>query len=72
MWLQDRQAGQGTKFTEIQRKSIKNRMRAGAAGHALAWALLLSLPQSDERAKRLTKKKEVVIVGEGKVPDSLD
>ena len=47
------------------------RAAAGAAGHALAWALLLSLPQSDERAKRQTKKK-VVIVGEGKVPDSLD
>ena len=33
------------------------RAAAGAAGHALAWALLLSLPQSEERAKRQTKKK---------------
>ena len=65
-----RQASQGTKFTEIQRKLIKNRIRAtaGAAGHALGLAVEPS--QSDERAKR--QKKKIVIVGEGKVPESLD
>ena len=64
MWLHDRQAGQGTKFTEIQRKMIKNRIlaAASAAGHALGLAAW-----SQRRASEKTKENKIVIVGEGKV-----
>ena len=64
-WLHDWQAGQGTKFTEIQRKSIKNRIlaAASAAGHALG----LEPDRSKGRAKGL-KKKNIVIVGDEFAP----
>ena len=51
----DRQASQGTKFTEIQQHSIKNRILAAASapGHALG----LEPDQSEGRAKRQKKNK---------------